>query len=127
MKKILNVLYTAVCHFALSFSGIILFFWLFMEEAQYIDYEKILIFFRFALIFGAASVVFAIPKIPYVVKVALHFVINTIAFVATFATATGISQMRAFVVGALFVIIYAVIFAIVKVLQALSKRFTKNV
>ena len=127
MKKILNVLYTVLCHFALSFSGIILFFWSFMKEAQYIDYEKILVFFRFALIFGVASVIFAIPKIPYIVRLALHFVINTIAFVATFATATGISQMRAFVVGALFVIIYVIVFAVVKGLQALAKKLTKNV
>ena len=127
MKKILNVLYTVLCHFALSFSGIILFFWSFMKEAQYIDYEKILVFFHFALIFGVASVIFAIPKIPYIVKLSLHFVINTIAFVATFATATGISQMRAFVVGALFVIIYVIVFAVVKGLQALAKKLTKNV
>lgn len=127
MKKILDVLYTVLCHFALSFSGTILFFWSFMKKAQYIDYENILIFFRFAVIFGIASIIFAIPKIPYIVKVAIHFVVNTIAFVATFATATGISQMRAFVVGALFVIIYVVVLAVVKGLQTIAKKLTKNV
>ena len=61
------------------------------------------------------------------VKVALHFVVNTVGFIITFVSATGISQMRAFVVGALFILAYVVIFAIVKGLGALAKGLTKDV
>lgn len=127
MKKILDALYMAICHFSLAFSGVVLFFWSFMKEAQYLDYDKISIFFRFALIFGVTAFFFAIPKIPYMVKVALHFVVNTVGFIITFISATGISQMRAFVVGALFILAYVVVFAIVKGLGALAKRLTKDV
>lgn len=128
MKKILNVLYTALCHFALSFSGIILFLWLVMwKESNLLDYEKIEYFLRFSSIFGIASVVFAIPNIPYMVKVLFHFIIVTVAFAFTIVTAVEVTQVRAFFVIAVFVVIYAVIFAVVKGLQALAKKLTKNV
>ena len=122
MKKILNALYMVLCHFALAFSGIVLFFWFFMNEAQYIDYEKILVFFRFALIFGITALIFAIPKIPYIVKTALHFVVNTIGFIVTFISATEISQMRAFVVGVFFVVAYVIVFSITRFFVWLGKK-----
>lgn len=126
MKKILNALYTALCHFSLAFSGIVLFFWSFMKEAQYLDYDRILIFFRFAIIFGVSSLIFAIPKVPYVVKTAIHFVVNTIGFMVTFVTATGISQMRAFVVGALFVVVYVIVFAVTRFFVFVEKKLDKK-
>lgn len=124
MKKILSQLYTALCHFSLAFSGIIVFFWLcFPTQTSYIDHSNLTVFFRFALAFGVSSVLFALPKkFPYAIKVVLHFIVNIASFVLTFATVNGFNQMKAFISAAIFIIVYAVVFGIVKGIGAISKK-----
>lgn len=126
MKKVFSALYTALCHFAFAFSGIIIFFWLcFPTHTSYyrIDHSDLTVFFRFALIFGISSLIFALPRnFPYAIKVVLHCIVNVIAFVLTFVTAYGINQMRVFIYAVIFIIVYAVIFGIVKGIGAIAKK-----
>ena len=127
MKKVLSALYTALCHFALAFSGIIIFFWLcFPTQTSYIDHSNLSVFCRFALVFGISSILFALPKkFPYAIKVVIHFIVNTVAFVFTFGMVNGFNQMRAFITAIIFVIIYVVIFGIRAVFGAIAKKLEK--
>ncbi len=120
MKTILSALYRAICHFALAFSGIILFFWAFMRTSGYINYDRLSIFATFALIFGISSFIFSIPKLSILLKTAIHFVINTIGFLSTFVAIDGVTQARAFIVGVTFVIIYFAIYFISILLKKLA-------
>ncbi len=123
MKKILSQLYTALCHFALAFSGIIIFFWLsFPTQTSYIDHSNLTVFFRFALAFGISSVLFALPRnFPYAIKVVLHFIVNAIMFILTIANVGESNQLRTFIVVAFFTFVYAVVFGIVKGIGAIVK------
>ncbi|MBE6700508.1 MAG: hypothetical protein E7582_01270 [Ruminococcaceae bacterium] len=126
MKIISSTLYRIICHFSMAFSGMLLFIWSLMKDTSYIDYSKLTTIFTFAVIFGVSSVVFSIPKVPQIVKIAFHFIINTIGFLSTFATVDGVTQMRAFVIGALFVVIYAVITAFVFLIKKLINKSIKK-
>ena len=128
MKKVLSILYTALCHFALAFSGIIIFFWLcFPTQTSYIDHSNLTVFCIFAVVFGVSSALFALPKkFPYALKVVLHFIANTAVFVFAFATVNGFNQMRAFISAVIFVIIYAVIFGIKALFGAISRKLEKT-
>ncbi len=120
MKTFLSVIYKMICHFSIAFSGIILFFWSFMRESGYINYDRLSVFAIFALIFGISSVIFAIPKLPDVLKIALHFIVNTIGFLSTFVSVDGVTQAQAFISGAFFVIVYIVVFALSLLLKKLA-------
>lgn len=128
MKTILSALWRAICHFSIAFSSIILFFWKFMLDNSLIGLkpESIAVFATFALIFGISSFVFSIPKLPDMLKTAIHFVINTIGFLSTFVAVDGVTQARAFIAGALFVVIYVVIFALSLVIKKLANRNAKE-
>lgn len=127
MNKLFSVIYKAICHFSIVFSAIILFFWCFMNAlpsstSKSLDYDKIKFFLIFALIFGVTSLIFAIPKIPEALKVLLHFMINDIAFAYIFPLAVGLSGVRIFLCATLFVLLYAVVFALKKLLEFITKE-----
>ncbi len=130
MKKVFSIFYRALCHFSLAFSGILIFFWAVMKRIQYIDHERtpyidhenISAFLTFAVIFGVTSFIFAIPKLPYVLKVILHFILNAVSFVLNLAVVDGVTPVRLFVVTALFAVLYFVIFAISKILGTVSNK-----
>ena len=126
MKTIFSALYRIICHFAIAFSGIILFFWSFMRESGYINYDRISVFFTFAVIFGVSSLIFSLPKLPEMLKTALHFVVNTIGFLSTFVSVEGVTQAQAFIIGAFFVLIYVVISAVIAFGKKLLNRKAKE-
>ncbi|MBR6633028.1 MAG: hypothetical protein IKL05_01860 [Clostridia bacterium] len=128
MKTVLSALWRAICHFSLAFSGIILFFWRFMLDNSLIGLkpESISVFATFALIFGISSFVFSIPKLTDILKTAIHFVINTIGFLSTFVAVDGVTQARAFIAGALFVVIYLVVFLLSLVFKKLANGKAKE-
>ena len=128
MKTVFSALWRAVCHFSLAFSGIILFFWRFMLDNSLIGLkpESISVFATFALIFGVSSLVFSIPKLPEILKTAIHFIVNTIGFLSTFVAVDGVTQARAFIAGALFVIVYIVIFVLSLVIKRLVNGKAKE-
>lgn len=88
--------------------------------------ESISVFATFALIFGISSFVFSIPKLPEILKTAIHFVINTIGFLSTFVAVDGVTQARAFIAGALFVVIYLVVFLLSLVFKKLVNGKAKE-
>lgn len=126
MKKIFSLFYTALCHFSLAFSGILIFFWSIMKKTQYIDHENISSFLTFAVIFGVSSLVFAIPRFPYFLKVIVHFIINTASFVFNLAFVDGITTLRLFIVSVIFALLYFVVFALVKLFEGLANGKKKS-
>ncbi len=122
MKKFFSLFYTALCHFSLAFSGILVFFWSIMKKTQYIDHENISAFLAFAVIFGLSSLLFAIPKIPYFLKVIVHFIVNTANFILNLALVDGITTIRLFIFTALFAVIYFLIFVVVMLFESLAKK-----
>ena len=111
MKRILSALYRFMCHTALSFTAVLLFFWLFMDNGNNdsLSYEHVTSFFKFAIIFGATALITFIPKLPSPLKTLIHFIINTVSFVAFFTLSKDGTQSAKFVAIIIFVIIYAVI------------------
>lgn len=122
MSKFLSALYKALCHFSIAFSGIILFLWCFMHGGQYIDYERIQSFLIFALVFGATSFIFALPKIHEVFKIVLHFLFNTVAFIFTFLNSDGMNMTKVFVAVFFFVVLYFAVLVLSRVLKALCRK-----
>ncbi len=127
MNKFFQVLYKALCNFSLVFSAIILFFWGIMASlpsstSKSLDYDKIKFFFIFALIFGVTSLIFAIPKIPAALKVLFHLMVNDIAFAYIFPLAVGPSGKKVFLAATVFILIYAVVFALKKLLEFITKE-----
>lgn len=128
MKNVMSALYRALCHFALAFTGIMLFFGKFMTDnsVNSLKPESISIFASFALIFGISSFVEYIPGINRVIKVLIHFAINLVGFFSTFASIDGTTQIRAFVASFVFVIIYAVVYLLSFFLKKLANKGEKN-
>lgn len=124
MKKVFSALYTALCHFALAFSGIIIFFWLFFPtQTSYIDHSNLRVFLTFSVVFGLSSILFALPKaFLYVIKVLLHYLVNVTVFVFTFVNVGGYNEVRAFLAGGLFTVVYAFVFALSRLLKLLASR-----
>ena len=121
MKTVFLTIYRMICHFSMAFSGILLFFWSFMGKTAYIDYERIGLFFDFALIFGISSIVFSLKKLPDIVKIAIHFVANTIGFIVTIMSVAA-SETQAFVVGVVFVLVYIAITSIAYFVKVYLKK-----
>ena len=127
MKRTFSIIYRALCHFALAFTGIVLFFGKFLvdEKLDSLKAESISIFAAFSIIFGISSLVFS-TRIPSVLKVVLHFIINSAAFIATFGSGRPASQVL--VSYALFAIIYFVVLACsVGLNKLIEKSEEKNV
>lgn len=126
MNKLFSLIYKAVCNFSLVFSAIILFFWCIMASlpssaSKSLDFEKIKFFFIFALIFGVTSLIFAIPKLPTAIKALFHLMINDIAFAYIFPLAVGLNEIKVFLAATVFIVIYALVFAVKLLLNFISK------
>ena len=126
MKKILSALYRLLCHTALCFTGILSFFWLFMNDGnnKYISYDNITMFLKFALIFGISSFIDYIPKLPSSLKAFLRFVVNIVSFVFFFVISTEGSQTGKFISAILFILIYSVVLALNLVIKKLTAEKT---
>ena len=126
MKKILSALYRFMCHTALSFTAVLLFFWLFMDNGNNhsLAYEHITGFFKFSLIFGATALITFIPKLPTALKTLLHFIINTVSFVVFFTLAREGTQSAKFIAIIIFVVIYAVVSLAAALLRRVPEKKT---
>ena len=127
MKSIFSSIYRAFCHFALAFTGIVLFFGKFLvdENLNSLKAESISIFAAFSIIFGISSFVFS-TRIPSALKTVIHFIINSAAFIATFGS--GKSAAQVLVSYAVFVVIYfAVLICSVFLKKLVEKLDGKNV
>ena len=122
MKKIISTFYILLCHTALYFTGVLSFFWLFMNDGnnKYISYDNITMFLEFSLIFGVSSLIDYIPKLPTVLKAFLRFVVNTVSFVFFFVVSTEGSQTGKFISAILFVVVYVVITALCFIIKKLT-------
>ena len=126
MKTVLKALSRIISHTAIAFTLSVIFFWVFMSEnsnQNALEYEVITMLLKFASVYGFTSLIGMIPKIPQILKTFLHFVINAVSFVIFFEIFTRIShKATAFVVMTLFVIAYAVVTAILLVLNKIADR-----
>lgn len=124
MKKFLSALYRVMCHIALSFTAVLLFFWSFMDNGNNaaLAYENITEFFKFSLIFGASSLISFIPKLPSPLKTLIHFVINTVSFVVFFTLSHEGSQSAKFIAIIIFVVIYVVVSLAAALIRRVSDK-----
>ena len=118
MKKALQALWRAVCHGSVVFTAIILFFALFVfnTETAHFDKETILSFFKFSLVFGLASFLFVLSRVPSAILYIIHFIISTVGFVAFILAATDRSPSQIFVGIFIFAAVYWIVFAITRLL-----------
>ena len=111
MRKILDAIYRVMCHTALSFTAVMLFFWAFMDGGNQdsLSYAHVTSFLKFAAIFGVTALLTYIPKVPAMLKTLVHFIINTVAFVMIISVSGEGSQSARFVSIALFALAYAAV------------------
>ena len=118
MKKILNSLYRALCDTALVFGAVILFFALFIINSTTANLtgEVILSLFGFAAVFGISGILNAFSEIPRAIVVIVRFIAASVGFAVFVLLPFDRPAGQIFVGTALFVVLYWIMFFVVKLL-----------
>lgn len=118
MKKVLLAIYRVLCDTALVFGTIIMFFALFIINSTTANLtgEVILSLFGFAGVFGLSGVLSEFAEIPRVIVTIVRFIVSAVGFVVFVLLPFDRPTEQIFVGTALFVVLYWIVFLIVKLL-----------
>lgn len=118
MKKTLTALYTALCDTALVFGAVVMFFALFIINSTTANLtgEVILSLFGFAAVFGISGILNAFSEIPRVIVVIVRFIAASVGFALFVLLPFERPAGQIFVGTALFVVLYWVMFLIIKLI-----------
>ncbi len=118
MKKILIQIYRVLCETSLLFAAIVMFFALFIFNTDTAHFTKdtLLSFFWFSLVFGASGLLRVFDKIPAFVLHLFRMIVTAVGFVIFILSTTERSESQMFVGAILFVVLYAVVFIITRLI-----------
>lgn len=118
MKKTLTAIYTALCDTALVFCAVVMFFALFIINSTTANLtgEVILSLFGFSAVFGIAGILKAFPEIPTAITVIVRFIATAVGFALFVLIPFDRPSGQIFVGTALFVVLYWVLFLIIKLI-----------
>lgn len=132
MRKTFRALYRVICDTSIIFTLIIAVFAIAMNPVDntaqttadsILSKDVIFTFLKFSLCVGLSSLFFLIKKLPNFITQVLHFIAVAAAFVVFILLASdSVTSSRAFVVMFVFVLIYWLIFGLVKLLKIPFKK-----